>query len=304
MLNSIVTPNALAEFIANELNRPVAEPILAFAAQLAKMHDVMAILFYGSCLHQEVERLPDNLLDFYLLTDEGKVGDSALLQWAGTILPPNVFYKEMSMDMGKTVLRAKYAVMSLQAFQKRAQGKYRDSSIWARFCQPARLVWIKNTGFKDSIARSCADCCLTIMQLTLPVTPSPSSPASLWSSAFRLTYSAELRSENGDRAGHVVTRDQNYYETITPLALRQITELLSEKKAQKKWRTIRRINKWLNAARLIKAAFTFQGGLTYILWKIERHSGVKYQPSPWQLRHPLLAAPGLAWRLYKKGAFR
>jgi hypothetical protein len=42
----------------------------------------------------------------------------------------------------------------------------------------------------------------------------------------------------------------------------------------------------------------------YILWKIERHSGVKATATPWQRRHPLLAAPGLAWRLYRRGAFR
>ncbi|HVR67505.1 MAG TPA: hypothetical protein VMT98_12735, partial [Verrucomicrobiae bacterium] len=62
--------------------------------------------------------------------------------------------------------------------------------------------------------------------------------------------------------------------------------------------------KLISVARLTKAVFTFDGGLDYILWKIERHSGVSATATDWQRRHPLLAAPGLAWRLYRRGAFR
>jgi hypothetical protein len=64
------------------------------------------------------------------------------------------------------------------------------------------------------------------------------------------------------------------------------------------------LGKILSALRLAKAVFTFDGGVEYILWKIERHSGVRAHTTPWQRRHPLLAAPGLAWRLYRRGAFR
>jgi hypothetical protein len=56
--------------------------------------------------------------------------------------------------------------------------------------------------------------------------------------------------------------------------------------------------------RLMKAAFTFEGGADYILWKIERHSGVRVEASPFQRRHPLLGGWGLLWRLYRQGAFR
>ena len=56
--------------------------------------------------------------------------------------------------------------------------------------------------------------------------------------------------------------------------------------------------------RLVKAASTFTGGPDYLAWKIERHSGVKVELTPWQRRHPILAAPGMFWRLYRRGAFR
>jgi hypothetical protein len=70
------------------------------------------------------------------------------------------------------------------------------------------------------------------------------------------------------------------------------------------WRFRRLVGKLLSILRLAKGVFTFDGGVDYILWKIERHSGVKATATPWQRRHPLLAAPGLAWRLYRRGAFR
>jgi hypothetical protein len=54
----------------------------------------------------------------------------------------------------------------------------------------------------------------------------------------------------------------------------------------------------------MKAAFTFDDGAVYILWKIERHSGVGIELSDWQRRHPILASTTLFWRLYRKGAFR
>ena len=62
--------------------------------------------------------------------------------------------------------------------------------------------------------------------------------------------------------------------------------------------------KLLSVLRLIKAAFTFRDGANYILWKIERHSGVHHSLTPWQARHPILASTVIFWQLYRKGAFR
>jgi hypothetical protein len=62
--------------------------------------------------------------------------------------------------------------------------------------------------------------------------------------------------------------------------------------------------KVLSALRLLKAATTFEGGLDYILWKINRHSGVTVDIEPRLRRHPILAAWVLSWRLYRRGGFR
>ena len=62
--------------------------------------------------------------------------------------------------------------------------------------------------------------------------------------------------------------------------------------------------KTLSILRLSKAFFTFEGGLEYIQWKIERHSGVKVEWTPRLKKHPLLAVVVLGWRLYRRGGFR
>jgi hypothetical protein len=62
--------------------------------------------------------------------------------------------------------------------------------------------------------------------------------------------------------------------------------------------------KLLSVLRLMKAAFTFQGGADYLIWKIERHSGVKIELTPAQRRHPIWAGLTTFWRLYRQGAFR
>ena len=55
----------------------------------------------------------------------------------------------------------------------------------------------------------------------------------------------------------------------------------------------------LNLLRLAKASTTFDGAATYAAWKIERHTGVAIEVTPWRERHPLLAAPGVLWRVWR-----
>ena len=55
-----------------------------------------------------------------------------------------------------------------------------------------------------------------------------------------------------------------------------------------------------DAVRLVKAAFTFDGAARYAAWKIERHTGVPIMLTPWRERHPILAAPGVLWRVWRE----
>ncbi len=62
--------------------------------------------------------------------------------------------------------------------------------------------------------------------------------------------------------------------------------------------------KLLSLLRLAKAAFTFQGGVDYLVWKLERHTGWPIELPDRVRRHPLLYGWGMLWRLYRQGVFR
>ena len=76
------------------------------------------------------------------------------------------------------------------------------------------------------------------------------------------------------------------------------------KRGRLAWAVRRVQGKLLNFLRLIKASLTFDGGVDYLLWKIERHSGIKEEVSPLTRRYPLIGFWATAWRLYRRGAFR
>jgi predicted nucleic acid-binding protein len=51
--------------------------------------------------------------------------------------------------------------------------------------------------------------------------------------------------------------------------------------------------------RLARASTTFAGAARYAAWKIERHTGLALEITPFRERHPLLAAPQVLWALWR-----
>ena len=60
----------------------------------------------------------------------------------------------------------------------------------------------------------------------------------------------------------------------------------------------------MSVARLVKALFTFEGGLDYIAWKLERHSGQPVVIPDKVRRAPLIHLWGFFWGLYRRGIFK
>jgi hypothetical protein len=67
----------------------------------------------------------------------------------------------------------------------------------------------------------------------------------------------------------------------------------------RQWRRRRRWGKPLNLLRLIKATTTFEGAARYAAWKVERHTGVPVEVTPWRERHPILAAPAVLLKVWR-----
>ena len=296
----------LTALIAQELAQPVPAAVRTMADAVRARHSgaALGVLFYGSCLRKPEGLLADSLLDFYLLVDDYKQAyRGSLMALANRVLPPNVFYLEAQHE-GAT-LRCKYAVISLAQFQSGVSADTDNVSLWARFSQQSRLVWSRDAATIQPIAAACAEAVLTMLGNALPLVGKEATADAAWQRAFEETYRAELRSEGPARAAELVDADLERYRHTDALARRLISDRSADAGAcAVAWRRRRRTSKLLNLARLVKATFTFDGALDYVLWKVKRHSGVVLPVTDWQRRHPLLSAPVLAWRLYRRGAFR
>ena len=144
------------------------------------------------------------------------------------------------------------------------------------------------------------------------VIPDKFSSESLWKKAFELTYRCELRSESQNTpeiiASHIGGLSSALAEecALTPIKDGTWQSNTSYYKAHYKilWFLRMFVGKVFSVARLLKALVTFDNPLDYLVWKIERHTGIKEIPTQLQRKYPLLFSWPLLWRIYKRGGFR
>ncbi|MBC7906331.1 MAG: hypothetical protein H7Y60_06225, partial [Rhodospirillaceae bacterium] len=133
--------------------------------------------------------------------------------------------------------------------------------------------------------------------------PPDCSAEDAWQGLFRHTYGAELRAEADDRPHQLVAAAPDHWRQLAALTF-TAPPSAERRAAARAWARRRWLGKPLAAARLVKAAFTFNGCAAYLAWKIERHTGYRLRLTPWQLRHPVLAAVPLLLRLRRAGIIR
>ena len=312
-----MTDESLTGLLATELQRPAPGGALALAESLARRGGAatVAVLYYGSALRAESL---EGILDFYVLVDEVSAWPgSALAHLANRLLPPNVGYLEVPQEGG--MLRAKYAVMTPAQFRQRTGARGRDTTIWARFCQPARCAWARSRADRTLAVELVAGAVIRAAWWAAHLGPASGPAGAYWRALFGHTYAAELRVEKGGRADDIVARHEERYARLLPLAwnhagigharrddgsLEPLLTPAERTRAARQWAKRARAGRRLNVLRLLKAAFTFDGAMDYVVWKIERHRGVRLEVKPWQRRHPLLAAPGLYLKLRRMGVIR
>ncbi|MBB2197923.1 MAG: hypothetical protein ABF479_09130 [Gluconacetobacter sp.] len=305
----------VARLLTDELVCPVEPAVTAFVGELVGDAPVLGVLFYGSGLRQ-VDM--EGILDFYIVLDrQADWARGRAAREANALLPPNVEYHERIID-GRTV-RAKVAILTLGQFRVLTARGCLDTTIWARFCQPARLVWVRDAVAADAILGCLIRAVGVAAWWAAMLGPESGSALAYWESLFRRTYAAELRVEGGNRpsmllAGEPGTR----FAALLPaawaasgLSFRQEGETLypavpvgARARAERQWRVRAGLGRPLNVARLFKAAFTFAGGARYIAWKVRRHNGFDLALTPFEARHPLICLPRLLWRLKGAGVFR
>jgi hypothetical protein len=295
---------SLLDLVAAELAEPVDSRVGAMAAAIAARYPgaARAVLFYGSCLRER--RLEGLMLDFYLIVSDYRAAyGKRWLAAANRVVPPNVFPFEHE------GLVAKYAVLSEDHFLRECGLGARTASVFARFAQPSRLVWSADQQAGATIAQAVSRAPATLLHLTAPTADEEEArdPLKLWGKAFTLTYGAELRAERRARPQAIVEADpERYRRFAAAVGLPSEPALPPDKRQayEDGWKHFARRGRRATLLRLVKASFTFAGGIDYLAWKINRHAGTKIEVKPWQRRWPLVAGLILLPRLLKRGTIR
>lgn len=288
----------LSARIAGALERDIHPDIAAFAAALGSEAQALAVLFYGSNLRTGAL---DGVLDFYILLP----GPPERGIW------PRVTYRERPAN--GAVLRAKLATMSLATFEHAAAGDSVDTTIWSRFAQPSALAWQRGEGERLRVMAAVERAVITAAALAAALGPEEASEAEFWRGLFKATYHAEFRVERPGREAEIVAAHAHHFRGLLAPALaaagiacaqhgdgqRPQLPAAERRRILARWKRRRRLGKLLNVARLVRAAGTFDGAARYAAWKIERHTGHAVKITAWQERHPVLAAPGVLWGLWR-----
>ncbi len=280
---------------------------------------VLAVLYYGSCLRTGNDL--DGLVDLYVIVDDYRsVSGSALKSFLNRLLPPSVFY--MQQTIGERIVRCKYAVLSMADLRKGTSPRWFHSYLWGRFCQPTATVYWRDASTRVQVDRAMARAVVTFLTRVIPCLPPRFTSRELWCKGLELSYGAEIRTERPDQPSRLFDASPRYFTQVTRKALAAVPYPIAM--VDRRWpiryraaiskpvRVVSRLawalrkpqGKILSALRLIKGAATFEGGVDYILWKIERHSGVRIDVDPRLKRHRLLTVMVLSWRMVRRGAIR
>ncbi|MEG3082864.1 hypothetical protein U1707_04355 [Sphingomonas sp. PB2P12] len=294
----------LDDFVRRQLYVSTIPAVRDVAALLAADAHVIAVLFYGSNLRTGST---EGVLDFYVLTD----GPPERGLW------PTVSYREFAhreLEGPGETLRAKIATMRMTTFARAAAARTLDTTIWTRFVQPAALVWVRDAATATLVADAIGDASKSAARFAAALGPDAGTADVYWRALFQQTYAAELRVERKGREGQILGFDPDRYARLLPLAwtadgiafaddagvLRPSLAAETRRDLLRAWRRRRRAGKPINVARLVRAAFTFEGAAQYGLWKVERHTGIAVPLTPWREKHPILAAPGIFWRVWRE----
>jgi hypothetical protein len=305
----------LVELVAREAARPAPEAAAFWAGRLGALPGAAAVLFYGSGLRDGESS--EVIHDFYLLVHSYRdFAPGRLLALVGALVPPNVYYFEERLGDGWT--RCKVAVLTVSQFCAEAGDRSFTPHIWARFCQPARVLFAANEWVLRRLHEALADCVLSFHRRALRLAGSLP-VADFWRAGLASTYADEIRSEGRRRPRVITAGSEEAFRERTCAALRLLPELgwidgdgvvhSRLPAGRRRWqgwrlRAGRPLRKAVVALRLGKAAFTFQNGLEYARWKVERHSGRRFEISAFEKRYPLWGGLILFFRAARRGALR
>jgi len=287
----------LRECMRREASRPIQPEVATLVAALRQRfgEQFAGALYYGSCRRQAE---PEGVIDLHVLLHEPQSVLGAVSATLCRLLPPNVYYLEVAHN-GATV-RCKYAVLSVAQFHSSCTRSAFHSYFWARYAQPLTLIEFAD---HETALDSLVTAVETLAVRSLPRVEPGADWHDFWVQTLSLCYRAELRAEGGGRAEVLVAGHPDHYRELGTTVLEDLPRG-RRGSARLAWALRIALGKPLSLARLIKGLYTFDGGLDYVAWKLERHTG-RPVPIPERVRRwPLIFLWPLIFKLWREGMFR
>ena len=289
--------------VRSESRRPPQAEVEALLAALRARYgsSFVAAIYYGSCRRAEIV---EGLVDLHVLVTDEVQALGPIAGVACKVLPPNVYYLEAA--HGRDTVRCKYAVIGLDTFRRACTRRAFHSYFWARYAQPVSVVGCV-PAVQESIEESLVDALATYFSRVIPAFPAEDDPVDLWVRSLALCYNCELRPEGQGRSRTLVDAHAEYYRETARAALAERSSVLgaqSPRGAASRWRWRAIWGKAVSLGRLLKGLATFDGGLDYAVWKLERHTGRHIDVPDAVRAQPWLRIWPMLFRLWREGVFR
>lgn len=334
---------ALRAVVRDESRRPAQPEVLALVATLhARFGSEFAgALYYGSCRRQD---RPEGLVDLHVLVRDPVRALGPLSGRLCRLLPPNVYYLEVDHGgervrckyavlglhdfRGACTRRAfhsyfwaRYAqplsVLGVAPGQRRAIEESLVDALVTLFSRSLpRLPPVEAQAevraradagaHPEARPEAHAEAHAEPAASALPAT-SEDAALALWGRMLALCYRCELRPEGAGRAAALVDGQRPYFARTGAVALAAREQLRGHgtpELARVAWGLRIGWGKVVSLLRLLKALQTFDGGLDYAAWKLERHTGRHIDIPDRVRRRPWLHIWPHLLRLWREGAFR
>ena len=246
--------NSPEAYLSAVLSRPASGAASTIAAALAKRYPGSAVFIYGSGISVSADDDPSSVVfDYYVIVPDyrtavNRVGERIAAQ----VLPPNVYYFELATPEG--MLRSKYALLSVAAFERLVSKRTFHSYFWARFAQPSRLVACP-ADLRPRMIGAIRTAIETFLQRSQGLADDPLSWRAVWLAGLNASYRAELRAETSDRAAKLIVNYGDWPENVASFALDPAVRRSGGASAA--WRLRSVVGAFLSVARLLKATTTF-----------------------------------------------
>ena len=293
-------------------DRPDPETVgLAECLAAAFGPTTVAVIHYGSYA-QGADPGARSARDFFVILDRYGDGYRRLAAALGTrfpsriatllnrILPPNVL--AIPASAGSVTIPTKCAILSLRDLVRACSGRARDHFVLGRLFQQVHLTWTRDPAARASVVAALERARARTFDWGRAGLPARFDVETYCRTLLETSYAAEIRPEGVERAQVLVRAQRETLLAIYGPLLDHLVRtgtLVREGNGYRepgpagwldrlRWRTYFGVSKLRATLRWIKYVALYDGWLDYVVYKLERRSGVSMRLTPLERRWPLV----------------